>query len=37
MSGPSHISPSYVDVDGEYHGGVVEEEEGNEGGGASVE
>ena len=43
MSGPSHIllqiSPYYEDLDGEYRGGDVmgEEEEGNEGGGASVE
>ena len=43
-SGPSHIllqiSPYYEDIDGEYHGGdggVVEVEEENEGGGASIE
>ena len=42
MSGPSHVllqvSPYYKDIDGEYQGGgVVEEVEGNEGGGASIE
>ena len=41
MSGPSHtllqISLYYEDLDGEYRGGVVEEEEENEGGDASVE
>ena len=39
--GPSHVllqvSPYYEDIDGEYRGGVVAEEEGNEGGDASVE
>ena len=41
MSGPSHtllqIGPSYEDLDGEYRGGVIEEEQGNDGGDASVE
>ena len=40
-SGPSHvllqIGLSLVDVEGEYRGGVIEEELENEGGGASVE
>ena len=40
-SGPSHvflqIGLSLVDIDGEYWGGVVEEEIENEGGDASVE
>ena len=40
-SGPSHvllqIGPSLVDINGEYRGGVIEEEVENEGGGASVE
>ena len=40
-SGPSHvllqIGPSLVDIDGAYRGGVIEEEEGNEGGDVSVE
>ena len=41
-SGPSHIllqiGPSYIDVDGEYRGGgLVDAEEGNEGGDASIE
>ena len=41
-SRPSHtllqIGPYYEDLDGEYRGGVIDEEiEGNEGGGASVE
>ena len=32
------VGPSLINIDGEYRGGgVVEEEEGNEGGGASVE
>ena len=32
------VGPYYEDLDGEYRGGVIEEEiEGNEGGGASVE
>ena len=39
---PSHVllqvGPSYVDIDGEYQGsGLVEEEDGNKGGGASIE
>ena len=41
MSGPSHvllqIGLSYVDLEGEYSGGVIEEEIENEGGDASVE
>ena len=42
MSGPSHIllqvGPYYEDLDGEYRGGVIDEEiEENEGGDASVE
>ena len=41
MSGPSHVllqvGPYYEDIDGEYRGGVVEEENRNEGGGASIE
>ena len=42
MPGPSHvllqISPYYEDIDGEYRGGgVVEEVEENEGGGASID
>ena len=42
MSGPSHvllqISPSYVDLEGEFRGGVIEEmDEGNEGGDTSIE
>ena len=41
-SGPSHIllqiGPSYIDVDGEYRGGgLVDAEEGNESGDASIE
>ena len=40
-SGPSHvllqISPSLVDIDSEYRGGVIEEELENEGGDASIE
>ena len=41
-SGPSHIllqvGPYYEDIDGEYRGGVIEEEvEENEGGNASIE
>ena len=40
-SGPSHtllqIGPYYEDLDSEYRGGVVEEEQENEGGDASVE
>ena len=40
-SGPSHvllqIGPSLIDVDGEYHGGMIEEEVENEGGDASIE
>ena len=40
-SGPSHvllqIGLSLVDINGEYRGGVIEEEVENEGGGASVE
>ena len=41
-TGPSHtllqIGPYFEDLDGEYRGGgVVEEEEGNEGGGVSIE
>ena len=40
-SGPLHtllqIGPHYEDLDGEYRGGVVEEEQENEGGDASVE
>ena len=39
--GPSHtllqVGLYYEDLDGEYRGGVVEEEEGNEGGDVSVE
>ena len=32
------VGPSLIDIDGAYRGGgSVEEEEGNEGGGASVE
>ena len=31
------VGPSLIDVDGEYRGGGVVEEEGNEGGGASIE
>ena len=41
MLGPSHtllqISPYYEDLDGEYRGGVVEEEQENEGGDVSIE
>ena len=42
MSGPSHVllqvGPYYEDIDGEYRGGgMVEEERENEGGGASIE
>ena len=41
MSGLSHtllqIGPYYEDLDGEYRGGVVEDEQDNEGGSASVE
>ena len=41
MSGPSHVLLQvglyYEDIDGEYRGGGLEEErEGNEGGGASI-
>ena len=40
-SGPSHtllqVRPYYEDLDGEYRGGVVEEEQANEGEDASVE
>ena len=40
-TGPSHVllqvGPYYKDLDGEYRGGVVEEEQENEGGDASVE
>ena len=40
-SNPSHIllqiSPYYEDIDGEYWGGGVEEENVSEGGGASIE
>ena len=40
-SGPSHVLLQvglyYEDLDGEYRGGVVEEEQENEGGNASVE
>ena len=39
--GPSHIllqvSPYYEDINGEYRGGGVEREDGNEGGGVSIE
>ena len=39
-SGPSHtllqIGPYYEDLDGEYRGGVMEEEQENEGGDASI-
>ena len=39
--GPSHVllqvGPYYEDIDGEYRGGVVEEEQENEGGDASIE
>ena len=39
--GPSHVllqvGPYYKDLDGEYRGGVVEEEQENEGGDASIE
>ena len=42
MLGPSHIllqiGPAYTDIDGAYRGsGLVEEEEGNEGGSTSIE
>ena len=41
MLGPSHtllqIGPYYEDLDGKYRGGVVEENQENEGGSASVE
>ena len=41
MSRLSHtllqIGPYYEDLDGEYRGGVVEEEEENEGGNVSIE
>ena len=41
MSGPSHVllqvGPSYTDIDGEFWGGEVVEEEGNEGRGVSME
>ena len=40
-SGPSHVllqfGPHYEDIDGEYRGGVIEEEIENESGNASVE
>ena len=40
-SGPSHIllqiGPFLMDIDGEYRGGVIEEEIENEGGDASIE
>ena len=41
-SGPSHmllqVGPYYEDIDGEYlGGGMVEEERGNEGGNVSIE
>ena len=40
-TGPSHVllqvGPYYKDLDGEYRGGVVEEEQENEGGSASLE
>ena len=40
-SGPNHvllqIGPALIDVDGEYRGGVMEEEMENEGGDASIE
>ena len=39
--GPSHIllqiGPSLVNIDGEYRGGVIEEEIENEGGDVSIE
>ena len=41
MTGPSHVllqvGPYYKDLDGEYRGGVVEEEQENEGGNTSLE
>ena len=41
MTGPSHVLLQvglyYEDIDGEYRGGVVGEEQQNEGGDASVE
>ena len=41
MTGPSHVflqvGPYYEDLDGEYRGGVVEEEQENESGDASIE
>ena len=41
MTGPSHtllqVGLYYEDLDSEYRGGVVEEEQENEGGDASVE
>ena len=42
MLGPSHvllqIGPVYMDINGAYRGsGLVEEEEGNEGGSTSIE
>ena len=41
MLGLSHVllqvSPYYEDIDSEYRGGGVERENGNEGGGASIE
>ena len=40
-SGPSYIllqiGPSFMDLEGEYRGGVIEEEIENEGGDASIE
>ena len=40
-TGPSHIllqiGPTLIDINGEYRGGGNVEEEGNEGGGASIE
>ena len=40
-SGLSHVllqvGPYYEDIDGKYRGGVVEEEQENEGGDASIE
>ena len=40
-SGPSHIllqiGPSLIDIEGEYRGGVIEEEIENEGGDVSIE
>ena len=41
MTGPSHVllqvGPYYEDINGEYRGEVMEEENDNEGEGASVE